>query len=218
MSGTHLPLRRTPFRATAVLLALAGTLTALAGCSGNSGSAAPVPVEQMAVEQVAAAKSRYVTFPEGVPAEGWTLERAVKQKGEGRKAQQDLAPNRDWFAEYSGPGANLAEKPYLLVSGFTRSLAEHKADRTTKGAVRTGTVAGHPAYWGKDPDAPQPVFLAFRLAGGYTVELAGSGVTVRQLRTWAALLQEADEAAWKSGGGVVVDCLPDEDCPGVDPS
>lgn len=191
--------------------------TAVVADSAVASDAATVAAATATTSDATVAR-HYVVFPNGVPAKGWRLVEAVRLTGEGRKAQQELDPALDWFAEYLGPGTNLAKTPHLSVSGHSQSLRsfreDHPVDKGVK--VKRGQILGHPAVWGSDPELGTR-FVAFAIADGYTIELTAGLMTLAELRRMANTLEETDEAGWRAAGGAVVDCVPEDDCPGVDP-
>lgn len=161
----------------------------------------------------------YVVFPGGVPAAGWKRVEAVRLTGAGGKAQRELDAALDWFAEYLGPGTSLASKPHLSVSGYAESLADfrkhHPVDEDV--TVKSGKLLGRPAIWGADASIGSR-FVVIALTDDYAIELKAGGMKLAELRAYAATLKETTKAGWKKAGGVVVDCVPEDPCPGVDPS
>lgn len=239
ISGGH---RAQGVRRVGVAVALSTSVLGLGACSSDSAESAVAAqtttdtVTPTGAERTTAAKNKsaaatvpadvakavtrhYMVFPDGVPAKGWKLVEAVRLTGEGRKAQKELDADLDWFAEFLGPGTSIADKPHLSLSGYSEGLAEFRKDHPVdKGVkVRSGKLLGHPAIWGADASIGSR-FVVIGLTEDYSIELTAGGMKLADLRRLAATLEETNLAGWKKAGGVVVDCVPDEDCPGVDDS
>lgn len=191
---------------TAVLLSVllgttacgAGTSTSVDAASPPSATATPsAPTETPTGRATAdaATDETYVVFPDGVPADGWSVTAAARRTDPETVDLLDDVPGLEWSADYEDLRHEFERGPYIKVAEYKRALGDmDSADLAVK---IVGTIAGRPAYWGTDPADPDAeTFVVFALSPDRSVELTAVNVAVDDLRRYAAALTPATADAW----------------------
>ncbi len=174
-----------------------------AGVAGSAGSDADGADTAAANSPVVPGASRYVLLELGQ----WFLSEGVKPIGDSRALYLKSDRTFDWYADYFEPDADQG----LTVTGRLRGLAaETAALKKEAGKVTALEISGRKAVWA-DLGGSGGVTVLIALTPTYTIELTTSGVEVQESLRLARALQPADEAAWKTAGGKVLDCPPGGD-------
>lgn len=193
--------------ASATATTATGSAPGTDGATDGTAAAADGVDPAAADEPVAKGSSAFVVLNSGA----WFLSQGIKPIGASR--EQYLKGNKsfDWYADYADVDADQS----LRITGRLRSLAaESAALKKSSGAALTPLkIDGRDAVWA-DLGGSGGVVVLLAFGRNYTIELASSGVAVQPTLALARALKPADEAAWTSAGGQVIDCPPGGDaCP-----
>ncbi len=111
-------------------------------------------------------------------------------------------PSLDWYISYQRPPA---EAPQMVrLSGHRASIGELGASLVGF-SLEPVEVGGSDALAGRSSDPVGPSVVLLPLADDYTAMALSYELTVAELLSWAAALDEATEAAWRSSNATAFD-------------